>query len=281
MNNMTPKRPLAAVLLTIFMPGLGHIYLGHYVFGLFILVLPVILGAAYLYWLIHPDTTTSVFLVFPLVLYLFFGIYLCWNSYHLAKAHNVQYGLDGSTSWKRKLIYFGIWVLYCVMPIPSPSLAIAQFIKSDIVQAFKIPSGAMRLTLMEGDRLLVDKAIYKSIRPTRGDIIVFDYPKEPERQFIKRIVAIGGDRVEILGGQIYINGILETNDRITKHHYYNKGPYGQPYQPVQVPEEHYFVLGDNSASSHDSRFWGFVPEENIVGKVYKIYWPMARSGPIH
>ncbi|MBF0532776.1 MAG: signal peptidase I [Candidatus Omnitrophica bacterium] len=165
---------------------------------------------------------------------------------------------------------------------------LAMFIRTFFVQAFKIPSGSMRMTLIEGDRLMVNKMRYgpkipftkKRIpgyaKPQRGDVIVFIYPQDKSRDFIKRLIAFGGETVEIRNGAVWINGRLDTTAALQNRYYYNMGMYGQAGQPVKVPPGFVFVMGDNSQSSHDSRFWGFLPEENILGRAEGIYWPLNR-----
>ena len=168
------------------------------------------------------------------------------------------------------------------------AFVLAMFIRTFFIQAFKIPSGSMRMTLLEGDRLMVNKLSYGPTVPftkyrlpgyshiSRGDIIVFIYPEDPKRDFIKRAIGLPGDKVQIKNGDIYINGRHLTDPRIDNIYYYNRGQYGEPDIATEVPEGHLFVLGDNSASSHDSRFWGFVPLDNVIGKAQFIYWPFDR-----
>ncbi len=165
---------------------------------------------------------------------------------------------------------------------------LAMFIRTFFFQAFRIPSGSMRMTLLEGDRLLVNKLYYGALmpmthyrlpgisHPKRGDIIVFKFPEDPKRDFIKRLIAVGGEVVEIKFGDIYINGELVLDPVIKNIYYYNRGDYGEVNKKIKVPEGYYFVLGDNSGSSHDSRYWGFVPQDNIIGKAEVIYWPPNR-----
>jgi len=154
-------------------------------------------------------------------------------------------------------------------------------LNKNIVQTFKIPSGAMTPTLIPKDRLLVDKSAYKNSVPKRGDIIVFKFPDDTARDFIKRVIGLPGESLEIREGKVLINGREQTDsNKISTINYYNKGPKALPGTAVNIPEGNYFVMGDNSQSSHDSRYWGFVPAENILGKAYKIYYPFARSGPI-
>jgi len=167
------------------------------------------------------------------------------------------------------------------------ALLLALFIRTFIVQAFKIPSGSMIPTLQIGDHILVNKLAY-GVRvplwndyivdfkqPRRGDVLVFVFPENRSKDFIKRVVAVGGDTVEIRGKRIYIN-----NQLVQDPHAHFEG--GDPlsggmyirddFGPVRVPENHIFVLGDNRDRSYDSRFWGFVNLKDVKGKAFLIYW---------
>jgi signal peptidase I len=178
------------------------------------------------------------------------------------------------------------------------AFALALLLKTFVVQAFYIPSGSMEPTLMPGDRVLVEKVLYQ---PARGDIIVFEDPQpgnEPDRglvggflhwlsqglgfsqpvdeDFIKRVIGLPGDSVELRHGRLYVNG-----DRVAQ-------PYlgGQPdlrdYGPVKVPPGTLFVLGDNRLNSNDSRFGlGFVPRNRVIGKAFVRIWPPSRIGWLH
>lgn len=176
---------------------------------------------------------------------------------------------------------------------------LAMVIRTFVIQAFKIPTGSMRPTLLEGDLILVNKFIYGAKMPLpekyaqalfkrdeirlpavrdlrRGDVVVFIYPEDPSKDFIKRMVGLPGDTVEIRKGTIYINQEpLQTNE-FNQRYYYNYGDFAQTGEKIIVPADSYFVLGDNSASSKDSRYWGFVPRKNILGKALVIYWPLHR-----
>jgi len=170
---------------------------------------------------------------------------------------------------------------------------LAMFIRTFFIQAFKIPSGSMRPTLLEGDRLMVNKLRYGpqipftekrlpgTSKPQRGDIVVFVFPGDPKRDFIKRLVAFGGERVEIKSGEIIINDQPIEDPVIKNIFYYNRGDYGKLDESITVPEGYVYVLGDNSGSSHDSRFWGYVPEVNIIGRAEFIYWPLDRMRFLH
>ena len=165
---------------------------------------------------------------------------------------------------------------------------LAMVIRAFVVQAFKIPTGSMRMTLIEGDLILVNKFIYgakvpflkfwlPAVRsPERGDVVVFIYPEDKKKDFIKRLVGLPGETIEIKGGSIYINGKPATEPIFNQIYYYNRGEFSAEGQKITVPQNNYFVLGDNSTSSKDSRFWGFVPKENLLGQALIIYWPLNR-----
>lgn len=166
---------------------------------------------------------------------------------------------------------------------------LAMLIRTFVVQAFKIPTGSMRPTLTEGDRILVSKFIYgarvpftdlrlPAVRqPKRGDIIVFRYPEDPKRDFIKRLIATGGEEIEIVNGNILINGeAIDKPESLRERYYYNRGKYGEEGLKIKVPLDSFYVLGDNSATSRDSRYWGFVPKKDLIGKAFFIYWPLYR-----
>ena len=166
------------------------------------------------------------------------------------------------------------------------AVLLALVLRTFFVQSFKIPSGSMIPTLKVGDKLLVTKITYGAKvpftdfrlpgfkSPQRGDIIVFKYPLDEKRDFIKRLIGKEGDKVKINDGKIFIHGSQAELPQINKNHYYAAGPFGQ--DEILVPADSYYALGDNSYASKDSRYWGFVPEENIVGKAFFIFWPPHR-----
>lgn len=168
------------------------------------------------------------------------------------------------------------------------ALILAMIIRTFVVQAFKIPTGSMRTTLKEGDLILVNKFIYGAKVPftdlrlpplsalKRGDVIVFIYPEDAKKDFIKRLIAFPGETLEIKNGTIYINDKPLMNALFNQRYYYNRGAWAEEGHKITVPQDNYFVLGDNSASSKDSRYWGFVPKKNILGRAILIYWPPSR-----
>ena len=158
---------------------------------------------------------------------------------------------------------------------------LALVIRTFIVTPFKIPTGSMIPTLMPGDKIFVNRFVYRFRPPERGDVIVFRYPENPRRDFIKRLVAFEGETVEIIDGKVLINGRIVDDPEIFKAvHYYNRSIYGAAGTSITVPPGNYFVLGDNSASSKDSRYWGFVPKKLLLGRAFVIWWPPQRTGRI-
>ncbi|MFN4226731.1 MAG: signal peptidase I [Candidatus Ratteibacteria bacterium] len=156
---------------------------------------------------------------------------------------------------------------------------IALFIRTFFVGNFKIPTTSMVPTLKVGDRLLSNNIIYKIREPKRGEVVIFKPPHDPKRDFVKRLIAFGGERVLIKEGKIYINGEPVNDPKINCRYYYSIGTYGVENE-IEVPENSYYVLGDNSINSSDSRDWGFVPKKNLIGKALFIYWPPWRMGLI-
>ena len=161
------------------------------------------------------------------------------------------------------------------------ALILTLVIRTFVVQAFKIPSGSMIPTLLQGDKLFVNKFIYRFKEPERWQIIVFKYPEDPKKDFIKRVVGFEGEQLEIRDGVLYVNGTPEKQpDGMGNILYYNQEPFAGQGQKILVPEDSYFVLGDNSLSSRDSRYWGFVPKKFLVGKAFFRWWPPKRVGSL-
>lgn len=164
------------------------------------------------------------------------------------------------------------------------AILLALFIRAFVVQAFKIPSGSMKPTLLVGDHILVNKFIYgikipftdKTLievsEPERGDVIVFKYPLDTSKDYIKRVIGLPGDRIQIIKRRLYLNG-KPVED--THAHYSSPEPLGAAlhnFGPVTVPDGRLFVMGDNRDASSDSRVWGFVPFSYVKGEAFLIYW---------
>lgn len=155
------------------------------------------------------------------------------------------------------------------------AVVLAVIIHTFIMQNFRIPSGSMIPTLQIQDYIFASKLSYRFNEPKRGDIVVFKYPKDTTRFFVKRLIAVGGESVALKNSKLYIDGRQVAED------YLPEGLRFPDYGPVTVPEGNYFMMGDNRNNSSDSRDWGFVTESLIVGKEIFIYWPPARIGVAH
>ncbi len=160
---------------------------------------------------------------------------------------------------------------------------LALVIRTFLLGPYKIPTGSMRMTFLEGDRIFVDKVSYRFNPPQRGDIIVFKYPLDKKKDFVKRLAGMPGDKIEIKDGKLIVNGKVLDRPPFSEHYYYNREDweFGKEGQTIEVPPGFYFALGDNSAQSSDSRFWGFVPAKNLIGKAFFIWWPPKRVKLVH
>ena len=155
------------------------------------------------------------------------------------------------------------------------ALILALVIRTLIVQAFKIPSGSMLPTLQIGDHILVNKFIYRFVSPQRGDVIVFKYPKDEARDFIKRVIGLPNDKLEIRNRRIFVNDrpleepyVVHSDPGVQEESVSPRDFFG----PVVIPPGKYFMMGDNRDFSMDSRFWGFLDRSKIRGKAFLIYW---------
>lgn len=149
------------------------------------------------------------------------------------------------------------------------------FLITFVAQAFRVQGTSMLPLLQDGERIIVNKFIYRFHPIERGDVVVFWFPRDPSVSFIKRVVALPDDTVELKGGILYVNGrhvdepYVEPRFRDTENH-----------DLMQVGKGYYFVLGDHRNSSNDSRAWGLVPEKYIYGKAFLRFWPLSKAGSL-
>jgi signal peptidase I len=197
-----------------------------------------------------------------------------------------------------------------------PVILVVFLIRSFVVEPFKIPSGSMMPTLLAGDFILVNKFTYglrvpilnntflEVGKPERGDVIVFHYPPDPSIDYIKRVIGVPGDKIAYRDKRVYVNGKKLDVEFVDDYQYVGSGlnmVYAKRYKEelgdkthdilieedtividaeVEVPPGHYFAMGDNRDNSRDSRVWGFVPENNLVGKAFFIWWNFDNFGRI-
>ena len=272
------KAWLAAFLSTI-IPGVGQFYNRQVIKGI------ALLAALVIMILFEHDYPL---LIIPGLLVYVFGIKDAFDS---AEAAN---GSSGRFFQQEKAIVLFIVIMFSLQAIPF-----AMIIRENVLEAFKIPSGAMIPTLKIGDHFLVgkSKSFFTSLQ--RGDIVVFPYPKDPEKNFVKRVIGLGGDKIQIINGALYINEKPVLSKRLdiqVDDDHLSMNPFGAPvvYEeqngdavyrvqyyrdqsatnggPWLVPQDAVFVMGDNRDNSMDSRIWGPVPRSTVKGKALKIYW---------
>ena len=178
------------------------------------------------------------------------------------------------------------------------AVVLALFVRTWVFQAFKIPTGSMEPNLLVGDHLIVNKLVFapqatafdRAILPMRpirrGDVVVFKYPKAPERDFVKRVIGLPGDRVELRRKVVHINGepLEEPHAYLTEPASADGPPrrddLREEYGPVTVPPDQYFMMGDNRDNSEDSRYWGFMPASYVKGKALFVYYSFEDSGSL-
>jgi signal peptidase I len=194
-----------------------------------------------------------------------------------------------SRSGKNKSVFREYFEAICV------AILLALFIRTFVVQAFKIPSGSMLPTLLIGDHLLVNKFIY-GIRvpftgqilipiksPSQGDVVVFRFPKDRTIDYIKRVIGTPGDTIEIKDKKVFINGepLNDPHAQFSSSAVLSaKASPRDNLGPIVVPEQRVFVMGDNRDNSYDSRFWGFVEQRDILGKAFILYWSWDIDKPL-
>ena len=262
-----PRKPWIAGLLTLFTIGLGHLYSGEAKKGIVLYflgqgtILAIFLSVIW----VSPNILA---LLLAVVCGLGFLIFCILDAIRVSRRNKLTYELKKYNRWYVYVLVFAV-TSFIIQP------AVESTIKTDIVEAYRIPSGAMKPTLQIGDHILADKYIYKKREPERGDIVIFPFPEDPSKDFIKRVVAEGGEVIEIIDKQISINGeiieepfVIHTDSNIFRDKKRPRDNFG----PVKVPDDSLFVMGDNRDHSYDSRFWGFVKKASVKGKAASIYW---------
>ncbi len=278
------RKPWLAAFLSSFIPGIGQFYNRQVVKGLAFVVMLIVAHML-------EDAFAPLF-IFGLLVYLF-GIK---DAYDSAEALN---GSHGRFSRQERSV-----VLFMVIMISLQEMPFAVIIKNHVIEAFKMPSGSMYPTLKIGDHFLIGRTTSFRSSLKRGDVVVFPYPANPKKNFIKRVIGLGGDKVQIINGDLYINDLLIPTTLIDvresdEQPFSKEGGSPTVYEerigdasyriqylhdksatsggPWLVPPDAVFVMGDNRDNSQDSRFWGPVLKNSIMGKAMKIYWSWDRA----
>jgi len=262
--------PIIAAALSLVAPGLGQLYNGQIlkgiIFFLAILFIPTIL---FLAGLQGQFLGLAAILIFTFCLWLF----VIAEAFFAAKRKK-EVVLKGYNKW-----YFYILIILLMNGtyfIPRDSTA--NFASKVFgFGVYRIPAGSMEPTLLIGDYLVTDPACFKKNELQRRDLVIFQNPKDPSKDFIKRVIALAGEKIEVKNKQVYINDEALT-ESYAIHNDVNFGVATRDdFGPQLVPPNHCFVLGDNRDNSMDSRFWGSIPLSNIKGKPLYIYWAKDKS----
>jgi signal peptidase I len=268
MENPNRRKPLVALLLSIVTPGLGQMYNGQMKRGIILY-----LGAFFLPIIFFSTGSFFNFYIMLLCMAILLAFLLfVWSDAFTGAVKSKEITLKPYNKW-----YLYLLIILITSFVIQPSLG--SSIKNNIASSYKIPSSGMDPALLVGDYLLANMKIYKNEKPKRGDIVIFEFPKDPSKDFIKRVIGLEGEKVEIVGDRIYIN---EKEIEDPWRHFENKDKNtnmqtSENFGPVLVPKDSFFVLGDNRDNSQDSRYWGFVNTKKIKGKALYIYWAKNKS----
>jgi len=272
------RKPWLAGLLSGILPGLGQLYNGQVKKALLLGLLTsvfMIVTAGLMY---GPFPPLYILLLVP---FLTLSIYVVsiGDAMRVARRLGEGYELRPFNKW---YVYLG-FVVFSIIVYAYVDEPVKEHIRQQHLQAFKIPAGSMMPTLLIGDHILVEKSAYKNgTTPQRGDIIVFEFPEDKTKDFIKRVIGLPGDTIEVQTKIVYVNGTPLDDTAYTQR--IDLGIIDgtinprDNFGPVTVPTNSYFVLGDNRDQSLDSRFWGFVDVSKIKGKGTIIYWSWSGSG---
>lgn len=275
------KEPWLGIFFSGIFPGLGQIYARRVKKGIIYILLMAILlsiGIHSIYIMISPNQMFSKrFIIERISLAIFlavFSFYVLIDSFLCVRKYNISHNVRPSKIGMRIIAIIGIVILICARS------NINMYIKKNIIQAYKIPTSTMSPSIEKRDRVFVDKRAYVNNKPKRGDIVVFAGKNIPglgqDKEYMKRIVGLSNETLEIKNGKIIING----KEIESKFKYYNDGDYGKEGQKIIIKENEYYVLGDNSINSKDSRYFGLISINDIKGRVSKIWWPLNRMAKI-
>jgi len=285
------RRPWVAALLSLVMPGLGHVYCGDIESGIVIMSIVTGFSAGWLVGIVHPNTPFLSFSVGVGSILLLALIIAVIDSYRRALRTRYDYVLKDYNNWSLYLCL--LWIA------GAGSIGYAVFVKKTMFEAARVPVNTMAPTIMAGDRMIVSKLAYRKKNPGRGDIVTFKNPVNLQETNVKRIVALGNDTVELKQGQLIINGETLARERIeAKTIICDKPVQGSTYWesngkarypifvpeqaetldfgPVTVPPYHCFLLADARNPHNDSRHYGSVSLGAILGKYQTVYWPPFR-----
>jgi len=249
-----------AGLLSLITPGLGQIYNGQMKKGILLFAIPQISLLPAIYVLL--DRITIAYIITGFLIIVSYRVGVIADAILVARRTNATYSLKKYNKWY-------VYILVILI-----STCFSLYIRHSYAQAFRLPSASMEPTLLVGDYLLIDKR--SSVRNAqRGDLIVFEYPEDKTKDYLKRVIAMAGDKVEIHDKKLFVNDKLQDEPYVIHNDNFIIPGSIQPrdnFGPITVPPDSVFVMGDNRDHSFDSRFWGPVSKSKIKGKTISIYW---------
>jgi signal peptidase I len=253
---------ILAFLLSLVSPGAGHFLVGYVRRGFMWAIGLAAIGLAVIFTL-----------PIALILWMFAASAILIPLGRLACALDTLWLSGTRPPWSILLVSWA--ALLIGGGVVGPQLA--EYYRNHYAQSFTIPSEGMEPTLLVGDYIVTDKSVYRIKTPQRGDIVVFKYPLDEKRDFIKRVIGTPGDVVQVRGRQVFVNGeqlnepyvkdgtaLLQPGDQSCAYRY--------GCEPTRVPPNSFFVMGDNRENSQDSRYWGFVRRDRIFARAFTIYW---------
>ena len=262
--------PIIAAVLSFLVPGLGQLYnaqiLKGIIFFLAFLLIPIILFLAGLQFQFYG---LVVILLFSICLWLF----IIGEAFFSAKRKK-EVVLKRYNKWYVYLLIILLMLGTYIIPTDFIANIASETLK---FSAYKMSTGSMEPTLSIGDYLIIDSKYFKKSELQRGDLVIIQYPKDPTKDFIKRVIALEGEKIEIKNKQVYINdAAIPESYKVHKDINVDEA-IRDNFGPALVSSDHCFVLGDNRDNSMDSRFWGFLPLRNIKGKPLYIYWAKDKN----
>jgi signal peptidase I len=290
-NTAHQRRPWIAALLSLVMPGLGHVYCGDIESGIVLMSIVTGFSAGWLVGIVHPNTPFLSFSVGVGSILLLALIIAVIDSCRRALRTRHDYVLK---DYNRCALYM------CLLWIAGAgSIGYAVFVKKTMFEAFRVPVNTMAPTIMAGDRMIVSKLAYRNKDPQRGDVVILKNPANLRKTNVKRIVALGNETIELKQGQLIINGQPLARERIESKtiicakpvagstYWESNGNARYPifipeqtesldFGPVTVPPHHCFLLADARNPHNDSRSYGTVSLGAILGKFQTVYWPLRR-----
>jgi signal peptidase I len=269
------RDPLAAVLMSLVMPGWGQMYGGKLLRGIVFLLAVVMPSAGIAACLLQPQVKLNLYMLAPFGISIALFLYSLIDAYLCVKRYNAANGLTAkSSALKKSLIAVAmlfVIVQYALVP---------GFLGTSLVRSYTALPDTMAPTIYEGEKVLVDLFAYKARPPARGDIALMLFPGEQKKEHLLRVVGMPGENVEIRDQALIINGQPVHDSWSLRRRYYSQGKLSKKKAVVTVPADSYFVLGDYSATSQDSRHLGCVPRASLIGRAFKRIYPFERSGSL-